>query len=158
MASQTETQTQVPPSPPTMSSQQGSDVPIGAVAGAAAAGAVVLVVIATLVIARARNSKRDRRGVIPVRAVTLPAHWFYLSLQNSMAVDSASENWTGVEADTSIRCDDETPFLVETRFEPTSNDEIALVPGTFVIIQRVFRDGWGVCESLDTGEVGIAPL
>ncbi|KAJ3343473.1 hypothetical protein HDU93_008132 [Gonapodya sp. JEL0774] len=76
------------------------------------------------------------------------AHWFFLRIAGPAGLEDAQ----------SVECFESTPYLVETRFTASSGDELTLVPGTFVGIQTVFRDGWGVVCNVETGQTGVVPL
>ncbi|KXS17665.1 hypothetical protein M427DRAFT_30154 [Gonapodya prolifera JEL478] len=75
----------------------------------------------------------------------LKDHWFFTEI-NTMEMIGTSVAYN------------REPLQVLEKFSPDDADEIALFPGHFVQLWEVFRDGWGLGWSLDTGAYGMIPL
>ncbi|KXS21201.1 hypothetical protein M427DRAFT_313548 [Gonapodya prolifera JEL478] len=74
-------------------------------------------------------------------------HWLFVRLAGPLRRTSdASVPYSG------------SPLLVETDFNPTASDELALTAGHFVQPTEVFRDGWMLGRNMDTGNVGVLPM
>ncbi|KAJ3336741.1 hypothetical protein HDU93_002286 [Gonapodya sp. JEL0774] len=73
-------------------------------------------------------------------------HWFFLRVAGYSSEGSFSAKYQG------------TPFLVTRPYTAENNDEVTLVPGQFLQLVEVFRDGWGVGTNLDTDHYGALPL
>ncbi|KAJ3341094.1 hypothetical protein HDU93_005726 [Gonapodya sp. JEL0774] len=132
----------------------GNGPNIGLIAGIAAGGVVVIVGVLLLAVklvkgkdgSKGARLERDANSAASrsVGAVRPPGTGRVAGPQGLMEEPNVAYNGP--------------PIIATNQHSPSSEDEIALFPGNFVDLKRLFRDGWGVGQNLDTGAYGVFPL
>ncbi|KAJ3334731.1 hypothetical protein HDU93_007369 [Gonapodya sp. JEL0774] len=123
--------------------KSGGNVIVGVAVGVCA----LVLVIAAAIWGRYKWKANKMKNQMQLSDRTTKAHPFFKSEAERL----------GLDHETSISYEGQ-PFLVARKYEAQAPDEVSLFPGQLVKINTIFRDGWCVVHSIDTNEVGAAPL